>query len=157
MFWDHFFEHQLWLFCMGCCCQIIGMMYCANNQFLFHLHCEDGVAFLKFFIPTVVRVSIGENKLFPHAVAAAEDNRAAFPVYARVVALEPIVSEVNVFLSKVRYGEVNTLPVFPDYHREFHELGDIPALGCRFRWRYRPEWELALSSCRGCASRRTPD
>ncbi len=40
-----------------------------------------------------------------HTVAATKDDPATFPVYIWVVALKPVMSEVNVLLPKIRYGE----------------------------------------------------
>ncbi len=58
----------------------------------------------------------------------AEDNRATFPIYTRVVAFEPIMSEVNILLTKIHYRKVNTLAMSSNCHQEFYELCDIPAL-----------------------------
>ncbi len=76
----------------------------------------------------VVGISIGEYELFSHAAATAEDDRAVFPVHTRIMVFEPVMSEINVLLSKVHYGEVNAFAVFSNHHWEFYELCDIPAL-----------------------------
>ncbi len=101
---------------MGSGSEIVGMMYGAYDQFFFHSNCEDGIAFLEFFISMIVGVSIGEDQSFSHAVTVAEDDHSAFSVYARVVALQPVMPEVNVFLAKVHYCEVDPLAMFSNCH-----------------------------------------
>ncbi len=128
MFWYHFFECSFQLIRIGGSSEFVGMMDAMDDEFFIHPYCEDGIAFLEFFIPTIVRISIGKDELFSHAVAATKDNCAMFPVYARVVAFKPVVSEVDVLLSKVRDREVDALAVLSNCHREFYELGDVPAL-----------------------------
>ncbi len=56
---NHFFERQFQLLHMGGGSEIIGVMYCTNDELFFHSNCEDGVSFLKLFIPTIVGISIG--------------------------------------------------------------------------------------------------
>ncbi len=51
-----------------------------------------------------------------------------FPVYAWIMALQPVVSKVNILLSKIGYGEIDMFAMLSNRHREFHKLCDIPAL-----------------------------
>ncbi len=111
VFGNHFFEGLLRLVCIGCSSEFVSMMDAADDEFFIHSYRKDGVAFLEFFVPTVIGVVVGERssgvvvgeyELFSHAVAASKNDRAVFPVYAWVVALEPVVSKVDVLFSKVR-------------------------------------------------------
>ncbi len=90
---DHFFEGFLWLVRIGGGRKFVGVMNTSDDEFFIHSYGEDGISLFEFFIPTVVGVCIREDELFSHAIAATEDDRATFPVYARVVALEPVVAE----------------------------------------------------------------
>ncbi len=116
MFRDHFFEHPFRLVHVHGSSEFVGMMDAADDKFFIHSYSEDGVALLEFFVPTIIGVSVGEYELFSHAVAAAEDDCAAFPVHTRVMVFEPVMSEVNVLFSKVRDHEVNSFSVFSDCH-----------------------------------------
>ncbi len=98
---DHFFECLLRLVSVGGSGEFVGVMDASDNEFFVHSYGEDGIAFFEFLIPTVVGIVIREYELFSHAMAAAEDDRAALPVHTRIMALEPIVSEVYVLLTEV--------------------------------------------------------
>ncbi len=128
MFGNHFLECLLWLVCVGSGSEFVSVVNATNDEFFIHLYCEDGVPFFELFVPTIVRVAIGKDELFSHAVATAKDDCAAFPIYARVVALKPVVSEVDVLLAEICNCEVDVFAVVSNRHREFYELRDIPAL-----------------------------
>ncbi len=104
------------------------MMDTVNDEFFVHSYGEYRIAFFEFFIPTIVGIVVREYELFSHAVAAAEDNCAAFPVHTRVMAFKPIMPEVDVLLAEVGYGEVDSFSMISDGQAEFDELGDVPAL-----------------------------
>ncbi len=116
MFWHHFLQSLLRLVCVCGGSEFVGMVNTPDDEFLIHSYGENGVSFLEFFVPTIIGVGIGEDELFSHAVAATEDDRAAFPVYTQVVALEPVMPEVNILLPKVRDYQVNSFSVFANHH-----------------------------------------
>ncbi len=128
MFQDHFFERLLGFVSIGGGGEFISVMDAADDEFLIHLYCKDGVAFLELFVPTITGVVVGEDELLSHAVAAAEDDRPVFPVHTRVMAFEPIMSEVYVLLAEVCYGEINAFVVISDHQGELYKFGDVPAL-----------------------------
>ncbi len=128
MFWDHFFKHLLQLVSVGGGSEVIGMMHGTNDEFLFHSDSKNGITVFEFFIPSVVWIGIRKFEVVLDAVASSKDDRAHPPVHTRIMAFEPVVPEVYVFLPKIGDCEVDALMVFANCQTEFNEFCDIPAL-----------------------------
>lgn len=76
----------------------------------------------------IVRVRVREVEMIPDAVTSAEYDHAGFPVDQRVMALQPVVPQVDVLGAKVSDGKVDVLAVAANHYSEFDELGDITCL-----------------------------
>ncbi len=61
--------------------------------------CEDGVPFLKFFVPSVLWICIGKYEWVLGALALSEDESASLPVDDWIVSLEPVMAKVHILHS----------------------------------------------------------
>lgn len=108
---------------MGFRGEVIGVVHGAKNQLLLHSYSEDSVSFLQFFVPVVIRVRVRQFEGGFDALTVSEDYTPVFPIDQGVVALQPIMPEINVPFSQVGDGEVDSLLMSPNSETEFYELG----------------------------------
>ncbi len=78
---DHFFEGLFGFVSISSSGEVVGVMHGTNDKFFLHSDDENGITILKFFVPLVIGVCIGEFEVVFYTLTSTEDDRACLPVY----------------------------------------------------------------------------